>query len=335
MHDLTIDMTPITWRYMAPDDYTALPQDHPERPIAAVIHGEFEPPDRPWPQVHSRLVPMDGQTYIEVLSTNAPSQRKSGRGFDIRTTDDLMIAWCRIGDPDSASLKDDSDRIYDNLFHLIADQGYPHLLRIWNVIQDINLPQDGLERYRQFCIGRQDAFARQRPDLVDRYPAASALGSSEGGLCVYFIAAREPGMTIENPNQVSAFRYPPQYGPRSPSFSRALVKTWGNHASLFISGTASITGHETRHVDDLTAQVEKTIDNLETLAREASSESGKAFSLRSPGSFLKAYIRQPEDYALVRETVSRRLGTDVNMIFLRADVCRQELLVEIEGVLSV
>ncbi|MEM9684088.1 MAG: hypothetical protein AAF942_12540, partial [Pseudomonadota bacterium] len=296
--------------------------------------GDYDPPPGDWPLLHSRLPPLDGKPKIELFLADTVSGRLQDRGFDILMTRDLMFGGCRIEETPDASIEDISDQAYDALFRIVGDHGYPHILRLWNVVEDINADLDGLERYRHFCIGRQNAFDRLRPDLIDRYPAASALGSTEGGLNLYVVAAREPGLPIENPQQVSAFRYPPQYGPRSPSFSRALLKTWGENARLFISGTASITGHETRHIGDLDAQVEQTIDNLEILAREASDRFGKPVPLRSPGSYLKAYVRRPEDFEAVKGIVERRLGNEVNTIYLRADICREALLVEIEGLLS-
>lgn len=334
MHDLPAETTPFDLRYLTQEDYGTLLTKRDRHPVAAIVHGDFDPPPGDWPLLHSRLPPLDGAPKIELLSAGTPLGRTQELGFDIVTTDGLLFGGGRFEESPDEPIRQISDRAYDSLFRIVSDRGFPHILRIWNVVENINADRDGLERYRHFCIGRQDAFDRLRPDLIDKYPAASALGSTQGGLCVYFVAAREPGQPIENPRQVSAFRYPPQYGPRSPSFSRALLKRWGDHARLFISGTASITGHETRHVGDLAAQVEQTIDNLEVLGGEASRALGRTVPLNAPGSYLKVYVRTPGDYDAVRAILEQRLGDAVNAIYLRADICREELLVEIEALLS-
>ena len=336
MHESTVDHRPGIWRYLSPQAYFDLPASGGERPAIAVIHGDLALPERPWPQIRSKLPQLGGDPRVEVMLISAPSRFERHGRFDVLTTADFLVAACRLEETDGGTLAERSQRLYDELLRLIHLRGYEHILRIWNILEDINRIEHGLERYRQFCLGRHEAYVRNRPDLAGRFPAASAVGSAEGGLCVYCIAARDPGMPIENPSQVSAFRYPRQYGPRSPSFSRALVKSWpeSGRTNLYISGTASIIGHETRHLGDLDAQVALTIDNLETVVAEAVRKSAKAFAFRGAGCRMKAYVRRPEDFPQIRDGVVARWGDAVEVLYLCADICREPLLVEIEGVLS-
>lgn len=340
MHNLTIEHTPIIWRYLTPQDYLDLDSGRKDRPVAAVIHGEFSPPDRPWLQFHSHLPPLDGEPRIETMFARRPTSLERHEEYDLLLADDFIVGACRLDEAGGESLTARSERIYDMLFEIIKKYEYPHILRTWNIIEDINRDQGGLERYRQFCLGRYESFQNHRPDLAGRYPAASAVGARSGGLLVYFIAAKSPGTPVENPNQVSAFNYPSQYGPRSPSFSRALIREWpdagpdGGNANLYISGTASISGHLTQHADNLVAQVDQTIDNLQALADEAGRMSGVDFKLRKSDSLMKGYVRNPDSLSIIRDAVTRRLGADTAVLFLRADICREALLVEIDGVLS-
>ena len=103
----------------------------------------------------------------------------------------------------------------------------------------------GLERYRQFNIGRQDAFLDSHRGATGNVPAASAIGLAGGPLSVAFLAGATPALAVENPRQVSAYLYPADYGPRSPTFSRAVRATLSGQEALFVSGTASIVGHRT------------------------------------------------------------------------------------------
>ena len=326
---------PIGWAFLAPEAYLALAPGRPAWPLGAVVHGDFTPPSRPWPQVRSNLQPLDAKPRIELLTTTGARPRfATAAGFDVAETGDLLFAAGRVEGAHGDALAAGAERLYAALLGLLEARGYPHLLRMWNLLEGINSEEDGLERYRRFCIGRHEAFARMRPDLAERYPAATAVGAGSGGLAVYFLAARSPGLPIENPNQVSAFRYPAQYGPRSPSFSRALVADWGGAASLFISGTASITGHETRHTGDVAAQAEKTADNLEAVVRAARERSGVRFRIDDSRSLLKVYVRRPADLPAVEATVRRRLGNQARILCLRADICRTALLVEIDGALA-
>ncbi|MEO8778700.1 MAG: pteridine-dependent deoxygenase, partial [Rhodanobacter sp.] len=140
---------------------------------------------------------------------------------------------------------------------------------------------------------------------------------------VYLLACDQPGVRVENPRQVSAWRYPRQYGPTPPSFARAM--TLPAHDVLAISGTAAVVGHASAHHDDLDAQLEETLVNLGALLASARLPSG--FDARSP---LKVYVRQAGDVPHVRDFLQRRLP-DVPVLLLHGDICRRELLVEIDG----
>jgi enamine deaminase RidA (YjgF/YER057c/UK114 family) len=161
-------------------------------------------------------------------------------------------------------------------------------------------------------------------------PGACALGSPAGSpLCIYFLAARRPPKMIENPRQTSAYHYPPKFGRHSPVFSRACL--WGESSSskLFISGTASIVGHETIHSGDVIAQTRETLVNIGALLGEANRLVGSTrYSLDALQ--LKVYVRRPADLPAIKATLSARTAAAV--IYLKADICREDLLVEIEAV---
>jgi chorismate lyase / 3-hydroxybenzoate synthase len=209
--------------------------------------------------------------------------------------------------------------------------GYPHLLRVWNYLPDINLDSHGSERYRQFNSARQAALREAGKPLTGRVPAASALGASRGSpLLVYFLAGRAPPVYLENPRQVSAYRYPRQYGAHSPVFSRATLLRQPGSLTLFVSGTASIVGHRSIHVGDTAAQTRETLANIEALLEEANRvERGARFTLGSLA--LKVYVRRPADLPAIRGQLAAALGPEQPVIYLQADICRQDLLVEIEA----
>jgi chorismate lyase/3-hydroxybenzoate synthase len=191
------------------------------------------------------------------------------------------------------------------------------------VLPDIHGQERGLERYQAFCAGRARAFEDRYGDRYSaRLCASTAVGSRSGRAVVYFLADVRPGEHVENPRQVSAYSYPSCHGPRSPSFARATRVG----ARLLVSGTASIVGHESLHRGDVRAQVDETLDNIEVLRRAAGPGSDAAS--------WKAYIRDPADAGAVLERMRRRVGEDADIVALVADICRRELLVEIEAVLG-
>src|ERR1700758_903662 len=111
---------------------------------------------------------------------------------------------------------------YRRICATLDAESYPHLLRVWNYLPDINRNEHGGERYRQFNAPRRHArrAGGRAPD--GNVPAASALGSKPASPPVgSFLAGRLPPTFVENPRQVSAYRYPSEYGACPPSFSRA------------------------------------------------------------------------------------------------------------------
>lgn len=227
-----------------------------------------------------------------------------------------------------------AERAYTDLFRALADSGCPHLLRIWNYLPQINGDGGGLERYRQFNMGRQQAFLDAGQAAFDGAPAACALGIRQGALCIRFLAGQIAPLPVENPRQVSAYRYPETYGPRSPTFSRAaLADLGGGDIALFISGTASIIGHETVHLGDVRAQTAETLRNLTAVIDAANARTSARFAL--PQLEAVVYVRHVADAPVVRQVLVDALGADAptvrQAVYLEADICRQDLLVEIEA----
>ena len=130
---------------------------------------------------------------------------------------------------------------------------------------------------------------------------------------------------------MSAYRYPSEHGPHSPTFSRAVVYPAGGAEMLFVSGTASIVGHRTLHAGDVAAQTRETLANLEAVFAEANRVSRPgAFAIREAS--FKVYVRRADDAERVRREVFAALGDGADAHFLRADICRRDLLVEIEAI---
>lgn len=232
--------------------------------------------------------------------------------------------------PGKTPLHQATESAYRRIFSLLDDLRFPHPFRFWNYIADINGHSFGVERYRQFNSGRQDAFLAHGRNVTGNVPAACALGSAHGPLTIAFLAGRVAPLSIENPRQTSAYEYPPEYGPRSPTFSRACLVNLEQEEVLFISGTASVVGHATLHPADVVAQTRETMTNIKAVLAEAnrlSSQSG--FDVA--GLHYRVYVRQPADLAQIRKELTRCVGGALNAVYLQADVCRRDLLLEIEA----
>jgi chorismate lyase/3-hydroxybenzoate synthase len=234
-------------------------------------------------------------------------------------------------DGDSGALLRATEIAYQEIFGVLKQTEHRHLIRIWNYLPEINREADGDERYRHFNSARRLAFRNSGRATLSTVPAASALGSPAGSpISIYFLAARKPPRMIENPRQTSAYHYPPKFGRHSPIFSRACVLSESTGTNLFVSGTASIVGHETIHQGDVAAQTRETMVNINALLDEANRVVGSArYSL--DGLKFKVYVRQPSDLSAIDGALSGALRSSASIVYLQADVCREDLLVEIEA----
>ncbi|MGH7996845.1 MAG: hypothetical protein ACREFX_10875 [Opitutaceae bacterium] len=250
-------------------------------------------------------------------------------GFDLYTSGDLLIgcaAWPAGEDPTEAAR-----RLYLRLLDAAAGG---HLYRVWNYVPGINGSTGDLENYRAFCVGRGAAFEeRWGPAFAAALPAASAVGCAGGALAAVFVAGREPPLLFENPEQVPAYEYPPDYGPRAPSFARASVAIANGRRMIFISGTAAIKGHATVAPESLEAQIACTLDNLHAVGREAGAGADLGISAGFARSF-KIYVRHPDEFGKARSRIREALlRPGDSALWLRADLCRRALRIEIEATL--
>ncbi|HUP43995.1 MAG TPA: hypothetical protein VM779_00640 [Thermoanaerobaculia bacterium] len=293
--------------------------DIPQEGVLAVVSfgGEAAGGD---PLSLSVPIPQIGGSLVEVWRVEGAVIRESRHEVEIARTEEVLFGAFRAGGPSEEAAR----KGYDSIVTACREAGYPNLWRMWNHVGGINEDEGGLERYKRFSAGRHDALTRHGY-AREQFPAASAVGMSEPGLLIYFIAGRRAGVQTENPRQVSAYDYPPQYGPRSPSFSRATAVP---ARLIFISGTASVVGHASWHAGSLVEQLEETIQNLEVTLRTAAEGVGREASLGDLA-VAKIYIRGGVDHA----PIEPRLRTAFpSALLLQADVCRRELLLEIEGV---
>ena len=223
---------------------------------------------------------------------------------------------------------------YAELLTAIRSTRFAHIVKIWNYFDQINEGQGDRERYRLFSSGRAEAF--DKVGIEDHaLPTGTAIGTLGGGvLSLIALVSKHPLHGFENPRQVSAYRYPRKYGPRSPKFSRAGFVSGGEHVLFMLSGTAAVVGHDSAHPYDVESQTHETFNNLDLLVRAVTRLGPQG---GHPGldenSILRVYLRDPADYSLVVQHFKKTLGRDTrNVSFLQGDICRRELMIEIDGV---
>jgi hypothetical protein len=293
-------------------------------------------------QPKTRLIDDDGRVVVhlglphlggaaeEIIFAPQGTVEAPASGTRLITVDEWMagvIVW-----PVRAVIDEMALSVYREV--LALSRGWT-LARVWNYVPDINDESTGLENYRRFNLGRwqayHDAFGDNFPTWL---PAASAVGINNGALVTIFIGTKHHAHPFENPQQIPAWRYPVVHGPKAPSFARACCVEAPCTAPepAWISGTASIKGHESIGVGNLREQLEVTLDNLDIMARELGSDS-LAQAMTQPASYLKVYLRRPEDAATTQAFLIEKniLSPDLSRAsFIQADICRTELDVEIE-----
>ncbi|WP_312319953.1 pteridine-dependent deoxygenase [Stenotrophomonas sp.] len=275
-------------------------------------------------------VPLDeyGPAQIEIWQGAAPVQ--TGMDGTVRWSHDgsVLFGAIEIEEPGS-DIEAAAADAYATLSTFLTKCGFPHLLRMWNYLDAVTEGEGDAERYRRFCVGRVRGLRTLDEAAL---PAATCIGRFDGvrRLQVYWLSAREAGTPLENPRQVSAFRYPRQYGPQSPSFSRALLPPPATGLPLLQSGTAAIVGHVSQHVGALDEQLHETLTNLQSLIDAARLQRPNLPAQLGAESVLKVYVRRAEDVPAIAVAMERLPGTPPHVV-LHAEVCRAELLVEIEG----
>lgn len=269
--------------------------------------------------LNSGLVGFEKNTN-EVWQVAKPVERGTSGNCQWSKTDDLMFISI-VGDHHIASINEATERAYSELLRFSKQSGYEHLIRFWNYLPAINVGPGDEENYKIFCTGRLNAFRSQTiNDLA--FPSASAVGHLTEGIAICAIVSKHAGVHFSNSRQVEAYQYPRQYGYSRPSFARATRFGIKAPHLFFISGTASILGHETVYKDDLIGQLETTRANIEHLLEKTD----KSISSLNT---MKVYVRHERDLAATKE----KLAADypgVDTLFVQADICRDDLLVEIE-----
>lgn len=227
----------------------------------------------------------------------------------------LMLSFQSKNQPLDLLVKE----VYQTAYQMAQQHGFKYLIRVWNYLDQINQIENNTERYQTFCVARHQALDSLK-QLDQPNPAATAIGGHFGHNTFVFLFSHQTGLVVENKRQVSAWQYPRQYAPKQPRFSRAMQ--YGE--LLLCSGTASVVGHQTIHLNDLAAQFDECLINIQALLDESTLETPL-----SQGVF-RFYLR---DQSLVNEVIEKIQVHDISeYVVLEGDVCRENLLIECEAV---
>lgn len=285
-------------------------------------------------QTASQAAPEDAfQTSSEAgpetasqTASEADSHHPAGRWqFWTDSAGELAAAAVRLDCPGGADLPKIAHALYLSLLQRSRAAARP-LVRVWNFIPAIHAEVGGLENYRRFNQGRLQAFAEHfgQPNAPAQMPAATGIGVPGKELILIALFDAPGCRHLENPAQIPAWNYPPEHGPAPPAFARATVNASGTRS--WLSGTAAVRGHASEGLT-LSEQLDLTWANIRAMEAQ--------FPPSSQPQDFTAWVRQPEDAAAVSKSLRQNLPPETRWRVLQAEICRQELLVELEGIYPV
>jgi chorismate lyase / 3-hydroxybenzoate synthase len=283
------------------------------------------------------LQPQPPEWVLDLFAGKADWRLHAG-GVSIRTRGALAHLTTSIAEAKSLTSTQLRTRVaaaYEATGHSLAAMNcYP--IRFWNFIPGIGDPMDGgLDRYMTFNAGRYQAYADwygEPTGRSHRFATASAVGIDGPDLVIHCLAANSPGTPVENPRQISSWRYSTRYGPLPPCFSRATITSVGDGPVVLIGGTASVVGEISRHQGDPSAQLEETLENLAAVVARARQPSDSPSRSLRRLIHLRAYIARADMAEAVQDRVAERCAPSRGVEVRVATLCRPDLLVEIEGV---
>ena len=322
--------------YLRASDLEEFLKAHEKRIVAVVRYGDEPglPEKMLFPTFIVELTQLNVEPVVEVWTSGSEVSQVNEGDSSFSFNDQFLFGYIPMAERSGVLLEEPTYFAYKRALCISSALGFPYLLRTWNYFPRINEDQNGLERYKRFCMGRHEAFFEHVKNYTSIVPAGTAIGTTAGELKIFFLSSRRSGKNIENPRQVNAYEYPSIYGPCSPSFSRATLYNFNKGAQLFIAGTSSIIGHSSRHYGNPGNQTRETVRNLLALIQRVKVQEKLLGRGKSERGLFKVYIRRVSHLKEIKDQLKEHLGGNHDFIFLAGDICRTELLFEIEGILT-
>jgi enamine deaminase RidA (YjgF/YER057c/UK114 family) len=243
---------------------------------------------------------------------------------------------------------------YKYLRDILTREGmdFSDIARQWNYVEEIldfhDVGHDHLQNYQILNDVRSKYYAES--NFRNGYPAATGIGMNSGGLIleIYAIAPADQLsiVPLKNPKQIDAYHYSEKvlvgdtikkgHKKTTPKFERAKYVGDYSMGTVYISGTASIQNEVTIGVNDVKLQVKITLENIANLiGHDNFTNAGLNTLEKEPDyQFIRIYVKYKEDVEKVRELCNGYYG-NIPMHYLIADICRDNLLIEIEGIATV
>ena len=261
---------------------------------------------------------------------------------------ELVLGGIQGSDLNSA-VKKQGDEIFMKIDSILQQERYAPeaIVRQWNYIERITDFDGSRQHYQDFNDSRSHFYAKT--DWKNGYPAATGIGTQFGGVLVDLnvVKPKTPAfryVPVDNELQVAAHAYSQQVllgqedeifkQKTTPKFERAKVVVGQKKGVVYISGTAAIRGEQSLEGVGVLVQTGITMENINFLISKANLNKHGVFPAGEPRiEMLRVYLKNAEDITAVKVYMEHQF-TEIPISYLLADVCRDELLIEIEGIAS-
>lgn len=279
--------------------------------------------------------PMCGRLVAEILYIKGNPEVEMREDYVVLRSggcEEILTQGIRF--PSSGDIGEQSAKVFDRIGNILERESFAvsDIVRQWNYIDHITSVSEGIQNYQLFNDARSDFY--ETTEWSNGYPAATGIGCDSGGVMVVVYAIKGfkgVGKPIDNPLQIPAHKYSGEVlasGKEAvrttPKFERGRLL--GN--IVFVSGTAAIKGENSEFSDDARVQAKEAIDVVEHLVAP-SNISKDCVNFRFD--LLRVYVRRPQDMEVI-QNIFKAHFRDIPTHFLIADICRPELLLELEGV---
>ena len=213
---------------------------------------------------------------------------------------------------------------YKNILAFTKQFNY-RLIKLWHFIPNLlDINEINKSTYTIFCEEREKLY--QDFFTNNNYPAATVVGTKGKKIIIYFIASSYLDILyLSNSRQIEPYKYPKEIFQYKPLFSRAVKLAKPNQSSrIFISGTASISGYESKHVSNLSKQFKEIILNYKNLLNITNNFSNEH-------DIYKIYIKNNINTDTIIKDIQKNFNENKYLIIF-GDICRSELLIEIDGI---
>ena len=290
--------------------------------------------------------PLMGSVFIELIYLVEDAELSYKNHLDytyalVKQNDRKSIYLSGMKADPSENINSQGNTIFSVLDEILKKEGMKpeSIIRQWNYIPKIIDFDDDFQHYQQFNDSRSLFYQKSR--WANGYPAATGIGTQCGPLVIDVIAMQghDDEFAIKNPRQIDAHVYSEQVllgeddlclkQKSTPKFERAKLIVDQDTSVVFVSGTAAIIGEESLSINDAAKQTILTFENIERLVDHENLDGYKMFEA-SKIDAMRVYIKNEEDFKMIQNICEERYPS-ISFIYLLSDVCRDELLVEIEA----